>query len=180
VSSRLGLAAALVCATALIAGCAPSAEPTPTKTAAFASEDEAFAAAEKTYRAYVDALNNVDLSDPATFEDVYKWETGDALADEKKSLTGMHADGLLVSGETHVVAYTAVRYRPDVVAPVMGHACVDISNVSVTNTAGESQVSPDRPDRYAVEIGFVVAPFAAHRLKIESISNVDDSSCASS
>ena len=50
----------------LMSGCAadPSVEPTPTPT--FANEDEAFAAAEATYRAYVDALNQVDLADPAT------------------------------------------------------------------------------------------------------------------
>ncbi len=50
----------------------------------FASEEEAFAAAEETYRAYVDALNQVDLSDPETFEAVYAWTTGDANADERK------------------------------------------------------------------------------------------------
>ena len=39
-----------------LVGCAPSSEPTPTPTG-FASEAEAFEAAEATYRAYVDATN---------------------------------------------------------------------------------------------------------------------------
>ena len=55
-----------------LAGCTTPepTDPTPTPTSAFASEEEAFAAAEATYRAYVDALNEVDLSDPETFEPV--------------------------------------------------------------------------------------------------------------
>ncbi|HOQ22628.1 MAG TPA: hypothetical protein PLN62_09415, partial [Microbacterium sp.] len=61
---------AALLALALVTGCAPEPAPTPTPTG-FASDDEAFAAAEATYRAYVDALNAVDLSDPATFEPVY-------------------------------------------------------------------------------------------------------------
>ncbi len=77
--------AAVVVALAVTLGataCQP--EPTPTPTGpAFASEDEAFAAAEETYRAYVDALNQVDLSDPETFEAVYAWTTGEANAGEK-------------------------------------------------------------------------------------------------
>ena len=57
------------------------AEPTPV----FTSEEQAFAAAEETYRAYVDALNQVDLSDPATFEPVFALTTGEANAVRRES-----------------------------------------------------------------------------------------------
>ena len=66
----------------------------------FTSEADAFAAAEETYRAYVDALNQVDLSDPETFEDVYAWTTGDANADARETFSQMHADGWTVQGDT--------------------------------------------------------------------------------
>ena len=95
---------AALLALALVTGCAPEPAPTPTPTG-FASDDEAFAAAEATYRAYVDALNAVDLSDPATFEPVYANLSGQALADEKKSLTTMSAEGWVVSGESKVRAF---------------------------------------------------------------------------
>ncbi|MET0860918.1 MAG: hypothetical protein ABW091_07810, partial [Microbacterium sp.] len=75
----LPLSVALVLASAALSGCTPQPAPTPTPTG-FATEDEAFAAAEETYRAYVDALNQVDLSDPETFEPVYAWTTGEANA----------------------------------------------------------------------------------------------------
>src|SRR5690606_26029635 len=48
---------ALVLAAVSLSACAPTPTPTPTPTAAFASEEEAFAAAEEVYRAYNDAGN---------------------------------------------------------------------------------------------------------------------------
>ena len=71
---------------------------------AFATEEEAFAAAEETYREYVDALNQVDLSDPETFEAVYAWTTGDANAKERErsSQPGCTPTGLAVLGSTAV------------------------------------------------------------------------------
>ena len=82
--AAVSLALALVLGMAT--GCQPEPEPSPTGPV-FANEEEAFAAAEETYRAYVDALNQVDLSDPETFEAVYAWTTGDANASERKTLT---------------------------------------------------------------------------------------------
>ena len=81
--ARVTLALAIVLGMAT--GCQPEPEPSPTGPV-FATEEEAFAAAEETYRAYVDALNQVDLSDPETFEAVYAWTTGDANAGERTSL----------------------------------------------------------------------------------------------
>ena len=68
----------------LLAGCAPTPPgPSPEPSVVFMTDDEAFAAAEATYRAYVDALNQVDLSDPDTFEAVYAWTTGEANANAR-------------------------------------------------------------------------------------------------
>ncbi len=91
--SRLSvIVAASALAAALLSGC--TGEPAPVvSTPSFATEDEAFAAAEQTYRNYVDALNQVDLSDPATFEPVYAWTTGDANARARETFSQMHADG---------------------------------------------------------------------------------------
>ena len=81
VLSRLAPAAlVLALVTGVATGCFAQPDPEPESTPLFASEDEAFAAAEETYRQYVDALNQVDLSDPETFEDVYAWTTGEANA----------------------------------------------------------------------------------------------------
>jgi hypothetical protein len=129
--------------TATLTGCGPAAPtPTPTPTG-FASEEEAFAAAEATYRAYVDALNQVDLSDPTTFEEVYRWTTGDANAAVRESFSQMHADNWSVSGDSIVtlVEPIAVRDGSDEVALAV---CLDVSDVQVTDPIGESMVSPSR------------------------------------
>ena len=172
-SSRLGLAAVLVCATALVAGCAPQPDPTPTQTAAFASEDEAFAAAEETYRAYVDALNNVDLSDPATFEDVYKWETGDALADEKKSLTQMHADAWVMDGVTKPGRATLVEYSPRSNELITIHVCMDVGDVKVQDADGNSLVSDTRPDVQPLEVALELEAASRTELVISRTAGSD-------
>lgn len=82
--SRFAAAAfALAVVLGMTTGCQP--EPTPIALQSdLRNRGKAFAAAEG-YRAYVDVLNQVDLSDPATFEAVYAWTTGEANAGARKS-----------------------------------------------------------------------------------------------
>lgn len=140
------LTAAVVTAAMAIAvtlvGCTPEPEPTPAPSG-FADEDAAFAAAEATYRAYVDALNRVDLSDPETFEDVYRWTTGDALAAIKKSLSTMHAKGWRVTGNSRAALVRPLQSRSSFRESTLA-VCLDVSGVSVVNDVGESVVSDDR------------------------------------
>lgn len=159
---------------ALLAGaltaCTPEPEPTPTFP--FATEAEAFAAAEATYRAYVDALNAVDLSDPATFEDVYAWTTGEANANERRVLSQMHADGWTVEGETTIVAFSGTTVRAD--GMIGGRACSDVSAVTVLDPDGQSTVSEQRPDRYEVDLTFEPTNTPT-QLAISSINAVGES-----
>lgn len=130
---------------ALLTGCAPDAsEPTPTPS--FSSDEDAFAAAEATYRAYVDALNQVDLSDPATFEPVYAWTTGEANANERKSLSQMSADGWEVEGATTIIAVAATP------TPRTITACTDVSQIDVRDAEGNSVVSDSRPQFQSVQV----------------------------
>lgn len=136
---------------ALLAGCAadPVAEPTPSPS--FTSEAEAFAAAEATYRAYVDALNQVDLADPETFEAVYAWTTGDLNARDRKNLTQMRAAGQSVAGDSLVASVDLIS------ADLQGRkvelaVCVDVSEVSVADSNGVSVVAPDRVSVQSIAI----------------------------
>ncbi|MFE7844688.1 hypothetical protein ACFUTX_05750 [Microbacterium sp. NPDC057407] len=124
-----------------LTGCAPPAAPDPEP--AFATEAEAFAAAEKTYRAYVDALNEVDLSDPETFEAVYAWTTGDANAEARETFSRMHADNWNVSGTSTV---TAVELEDVSDRMVRLAVCLDVSKVLLLDHSRQSAVSEDRPD----------------------------------
>lgn len=130
---------------ALLVGCAPQTSSTPTPTPHFTSEQQAYAAAEQTYRNYIDALNKVDLSDPATFEDVYKWGTGKALSGDKKNLTGLHSEGAVLSGES-IVQLAAPATIDAATHDVDIFVCLNVSAIDVRNAEGKSLVDKDRPD----------------------------------
>jgi hypothetical protein len=145
---RTAAAALLVaCALAATTGCTPqgSVEPTSIPTPTFTSDAQAFAAAEATYRAYVDALNKVDLSDPATFEPVYAWTTGDANAEDRKSFSQMHAEGLTVSGQSVATLIRSHRVGSTASAPRLD-VCLDVSGVTLVDPSGKSAIDPDRVD----------------------------------
>lgn len=155
IARRSAVLLATVALVTALAACAPAAAPKPSPTpTGFASKEEAFAAAEKTYRAYIDALNEVDLSDPATFESVYALTTGQLNAEDRESFSKLHADGTVVTGETRIVDLSPSEARfPDVTLNV----CTDVSDVEVTDRAGKSLVSADRPDLQARAITLTAA-----------------------
>lgn len=171
---------ALLLAGAMVAGCSGRSAPEPSAPSApaFGSDDEAFAAAEETYRAYVDALNQVDLSDPATFEPVFAWTTGEAKATEHKSLSQMHADGWNVSGETAILKWVPEEHQASALGAVVAIACTDISTIALVDGAGTSVVSPDRPDRNALRLTFDVAPKSATGLSLAKSVRIEDAACA--
>ncbi len=119
------------------------AEPTPS----FTSEEQAFAAAEETYRAYVDALNQVDLSDPTTFEPVFALTTGEANAGARKEFSQMHADELTVAGSTAIdIAEPIEFFDVDGQKQVQLAVCLNVADVTLVDPQGISVVSPDRRD----------------------------------
>lgn len=142
------LAAVAVLTIAVASGCTRPPEPIETSPA-FASDEEAFAAAEATYRAYVDALNDVDLRDPATFEPVFALTTGEANAGLRESFSTMHADGWQVSGKS-VVALVAPSSRENEDTHLA--VCLDVSDVEVLDETGASVVDSDRVDTQSMTV----------------------------
>ncbi|KAA9157523.1 hypothetical protein F6B41_04860 [Microbacterium lushaniae] len=144
--------AVLAVVAAAATGCVGSPEPRET-TPTPLTDEQAFAAAEETYRAYVDALNEVDLSDPATFEPVYALTTGDANAEERKSLSRMHADGWTVSGRTLLEGFRGESFEYSSSTPsVTAFACLDVSEVTVVDATGVPVAGDERPDTYTLEV----------------------------
>ena len=126
----------------------PSPEPTPTPTG-FASEAEAFAAAEATYRAYIDALNQVDLSDPATFEPFFGLTNGELNASDRETFSGYHADSVTKTGEVKVTHVSGASWS-DPVATLQ--VCYDVSDVEIVDSNGESLVTDRRPDVQSLDV----------------------------
>lgn len=132
-----------------LAGCTtPSPEPTPTPTG-FATEAEAFAAAEATYRAYVDALNQVDLSDPATFEPFYGLTNGDLNASDRETFSGYHAEGITKTGEVEVTQVSGAEWSEPIATL---RVCYDVSNVEIVDAKGTSLVTDRRPDVQSLDV----------------------------
>ncbi|KAA9087146.1 hypothetical protein [Microbacterium radiodurans] len=139
------LAAALsssACAGPSPAPATPSGSPTP------ASDEEAFRAAEATYRAYVDALNAVDLADPTTFEPVFALLSEDALRQTSDSLNRMRDEGWSVSGLSIVTSTTDTRVSEQGAEIAV---CVDVSEVLISDADG-SAVETERPDVQGLEV----------------------------
>lgn len=138
--------AALVVVALLTSGCgSPASPPTLAPTTAAPSPTDsaaaAYAAAEATYRAYVDALNAVDLSDPTTFEPVYALTRGHIHESDRKALTGYNASGVTMTGRTEI-RKSFPRSVVDGIVDI--YVCIDVASVTLTNADGTSLVPSDR------------------------------------
>ncbi|MCK6080480.1 hypothetical protein KZX37_13495 [Microbacterium sp. EYE_5] len=136
--------------TAALASCAPSATPTPTPSeTGFASEAEAFAAAEETYRAYVDAYNGWITDERG--QDPLALLAGQALVDETKNREELEEAGLHIRGSFQVSDFAGQSWTSDQVQALV---CLDLSGVRVETDAGEDTTPKDRSDANLLEVRF--------------------------
>ena len=160
-------ALAAVCAgVVVLSGCAPGEEPTPPPTAAFASDEEAFAAAEETYRAYVDALNEArDGSDV----DPLAFLVGDALTAGIDGEKLIEDRGVSIAGRTDVISFIGTTFDSQVISSL---ACIDVSDTRVTASDGSDQTPTTRAEQITFEIEILSVDGL---LKIRSSEVVKDS-----
>jgi len=142
------LAVAVACAAA---GCAPSPAPSPSlSSTGFASDAEAFAAAEATYRAYVDATN-ARRADPNSVPDPTDFLTGEAFNDEATTEAILNDREWRVVGETTIASFRQLRADHD---RVELEVCLDSSGTMVLDLA-ETDVTPsDRMTIQALSVSF--------------------------
>lgn len=147
VAASAALAASLV----LLTGClAPAPGPTPTPTAAFPSEAEAFAAAEETYRAYVDAVN-ARRADPRSQPDPQSFLIGEALERDIDSAQEFDELGIRVAGPSTVSALQLASADLDTGTVVL-HACYDSTETRVLNLAGDDVTVADRDPTVMIQV----------------------------
>lgn len=139
----------------VLAACTPTPEPTPTPTALFSSDEEAYAAAEETYRAYTDATNKSSLADPTSFEAVYAWLSGPAESAARENYSSFHAEEITRSGDSTFDSFTPISNADELVTVRL---CIDVSEVQLHDGAGNSVVPADRPARQPLEVEFVGGP----------------------
>lgn len=152
------LAAAVAVALA-IAGCVPAANPAdspsseaqPSREPLFASEEEALAAAEEAYAAYLAMASIISADGGRNPERIEPFVTEDYLAEELDSAARLQSSGLHIVGVPVVERFTLqfLSY-PDLAA----YACQEISEVRVVNRNGVDVTPPDRARKGLFEVRF--------------------------
>ncbi|WP_194408975.1 hypothetical protein [Microbacterium cremeum] len=150
-------AAALVAVSIIaLAGCFGSTpEPTPTPTAVFSSEEEAFAAAEETYRAYIDAVN-ARRTDPQSEPDPLAFLSGSAFESELAAQRDLDAAGLRPVGDGVVDRVDHLAAQPRT-GEVELRVCINAAEVRVLDREGEDVTSPERADLTLLHVYLVPA-----------------------
>lgn len=157
---RARVAAVLVSAAIGLAGCTPDPAPQPTPTPLFASEAEAFTAAEQVYRDYIAAENTRQAGDKSA--DPEQFLTGEALSHDIESKRDSQAKGTRVDGAAEVVRFEGKKFESDRAA-VTAAVCLDVSRTRVVDAGGEDITPASRPKVASLEVSFVAE---RHDLKV--------------
>jgi hypothetical protein len=142
----------------LLSGCGggdpiPTLPPTPTATPIFASEEEALAAAEEAYAAYLEMSNLIGRDGGTGPERIAELVTADRLETELQGFETLRQSGLrLVGNSTFEVVELQRADQVGENAEVVFYACWDGSDSRVLNEAGEDVTPVDRLDRLVLEV----------------------------
>lgn len=151
-----------------------TAEPEPTPTPPFSSEEEAFAAAEETYRAYVDAENS-DRATSTNARDADGYLTGEALTFELDGRQLLSDSGVAVQGTVVLVGFQGQEALLNPPISVTAVACIDVSGTRVIDEGGSDVTPSDRAPRQALDLQFVGS---SKGLLIAKSSTADSASCS--
>lgn len=145
----------------LLSGCAkpdPVVTPAPASSSKplFATDEDALAAATKAYAAYLKMSDQILHDGGSGGDAIESLLAGQALLDERASAKTFSEKGYRSSGETTFTNPTLQQLSssPDGIGVVTIYVCVDVSGVNVVDAAGQSVVSPTRPDKQAFEVTF--------------------------
>lgn len=169
--SLLGVATATVLTVAVLAGCSPDPQPPPTPTGAFASEEEAFAAAEETYRAYIDAVNEQRRgiqTDPQDFL------IGLALKNDQDTKDLSKSEGPKLQGDGLVQSFRGdsaeLSSLPNTITTTI---CLDVSATRVINSEGADITPASRAEKLLLSVQIIGS---STNLRI-SDSTTDEEAC---
>ena len=171
-SPRYPVAAlALALTAAALSGCAPAPEPSPTPTAMFASEEEAFAAAEEVYRAYNEA-GNARIAGKSS-PNPQDFLIGEALEADIDGIRFFDEHNLRLSRGGAVASIEGVEYSTvGADAHVSVVVCLDVSEVRLLDANGADVTPAERGDVVSQMVEFIGPP-ANLRISLESEGDVE-------
>lgn len=133
--------------------------PTPTVTPVFASDEEALAAAEEAYGAYLAAVDlSLATGDGTGLRLVAE---GNALEEALDSVEGFIEKGEKLVGQSSFTSMTLISQAID--GRLESYVCLDISQADVVDATGSSIVPPDRASVYPMHLSF---EFRSHGLLV--------------
>jgi hypothetical protein len=145
----------------LLSGCAPSdtstpPEPTETFVAPYATDEEALAAAEQAYGAFVRLSTEILTQGGAEPERLERVVTGDFLESSIEGLRKFREEGKTQTGTSKIVDAELQRYSPTSGSRevITIYVCRDISAVDVFDASGHSTVTPGRDDSSIMQVTF--------------------------
>ncbi len=135
-------------------------KPAPTATPVFASDEEALAAAEVAYGAYIELADQIFVEGGKNPERLSTVATGAFLKASVEEFRQVKLEGLVSTGGTLFRDMILQSYDPlsGNERLVVVYVCEDVSAVDVRNASGASAVSPDRPDTTTFQAAFDLSP----------------------
>ncbi|AZS43520.1 hypothetical protein BWL13_01080 [Microbacterium oleivorans] len=148
IARRSAVLVATVTLAVALSACTPAAAPTPTPSpTGFASKEEAFAAAEATYRAYVDETNRLLAGDDKA--DPMNYLNGQARIDEEKVQQLLADSKRRLSGQFQITDFSPESWTSD---EVQAFVCLDLSGVRVESVEGASLSQDGRTAQNLLEV----------------------------
>jgi hypothetical protein len=177
VALALALCSGLVLAT--LSACAAEPGPTPTTSKAtdapvFASDEEALAAAEKAYAAYLAVSDDVARSGG---EDPHRL---DSVSGGKELTVALASAAKFAAAKAHLVGateYSLHKLQSNTGSVVVFYVCDDVSATDVVNEDGVSLVGPDRTEILPFSVTVEQAANSSHPVVIEKSLWAGDNYC---
>ena len=149
-----------------ISGCFAEEDPTPTTvpvpsaTPIFASEEEALAAAEEAYSAYLELSDQIGADGGQGVDRLIPYVTKGQLEEERQNFEEYEEEGFSTRGSTSLVNFQIQR-PPTLdqgVTSLSAYACLDASKLRVFDAAGKEVTTPNRQQKQTFQVDFELRP----------------------
>jgi len=177
---RLPAALAITLIVLVLAGCRTpdpvvTPQPEPTSTPLFASDEEALAAAEEAYAAYLAVSDQILAEGGANPERAYQYLTEQMQAKEVEGIqlyidSGWHSTGMTTFDSLSVQQFASERETAELIV----YLCVDVAALRIIDSAGSDVTPPSRPDRVPLEVAFVAEGSASMKIERSDLWSGDD------
>lgn len=139
-------------------------EPRPTPTAAFASEEEALAAATEVFERLTAMSDEIATSGGDGVERLADVATGEFLEGTVADFSAYPERGVHQVGKSAYRDALLQQYSDGPIAAVQMYVCLDLTDVDIVKQDGESVVSADRPDTLYLLVTYDLGPDGALRV----------------